>query len=152
MAVVFISPKKRQRAFFVILTLGFLLFIGFISLGIFFAKPKAVSPSVVFNKSKINIDMSIFDSQRFRNLHDSPVMGFQYNYRALNRSKIVETGFISAESVDEAKKTLEGMGLTVTFLEEVKLGRDNPFVPYYTVVAAPVVPPVTPAAASSTTP
>jgi hypothetical protein len=40
---------------------------------------------------------------------------------------------VSAVSADEARKTLESMGLKVTDLKEVGIGRDNPFTPYYAV-------------------
>jgi type II secretory pathway component PulF len=68
----------------------------------------------------------------------------QYSYKAVAQNKKTQEGFISASSVDDAKKTLEGMGLTVTSLILVEIGRTNPFVPYYTVIA-PVVVPTTPA-------
>jgi hypothetical protein len=148
MAVVFISPKKRQRTFFVAITLAFLLFLTFISLGIMSSSPPESESLIVFNKAKINIDMSIFDSPKFKNLQSPSEMGIQYKYKALTKSKIVEEGFISAGSMEKAKKILEDNGLSVTSLVEGTTGRENPFIPYYTVAPKVVVPPpaTTPAA------
>ena len=113
MAVVFISPRKRQRTFFVAITVALLLFLGFISLGVISSKPPKVDSTVVFNSAKINIDMSIFDSVRFKNLKSPPEMGIQFRYKALTKSKRAEEGFISSGSIAQAREKLEGMGLTV---------------------------------------
>ena len=153
MAVVFISPKKRQRTFFVVITLGFLILLASISLGVFLSKPKEVSSVVVFNKSKINIDMSIFDSEKFKNLKAVPEMLSQYNYKAVSKNGKVENGFISAISEADATKALNGLGLSVNSLQKSEIGRENPFSPYYQVVAAPVVitTPVSTTATTTTT-
>ena len=151
MAVVFISPKKRQKTFFVIITFMFLIFLSLISLGVFLAKPAAVSPTVVFNKAKISIDMSIFDSNKFKNLQPTVDMGTQYSYKATNKSNRALTGFISADSIDDAKTALQALGLTVNTLKELQIGRDNPFTPYYQVVAPPVTSPATSTTTSTTT-
>jgi len=131
MAVVFISPKRRQRMFFLVITVVFLLFLVIISLAVFLSGPKEISPVLVFNKPKINIDMSIFDSDQFKNLQAFPEMETQYSYKATNKNNKQETGFISAVSIDQARTNLEGNGLTVSEIKEVELGRDNPFVSYY---------------------
>ena len=68
MAVVFISPKKRQRALFTIIGLVFLLIIVIVYLLVFFAKPLNFSSTPVFNLSKANIDFSVFDSPQFKQL------------------------------------------------------------------------------------
>jgi len=136
MAVVFISPKQRQRTFFMIITVIFLLFLVFVSLAVFFSKPKEVLQALVFNKPKVNIDMSIFDSDQFKGLQPLTEMEIQYSYTAVNRANKTETGFISAASIDQARKALEDRGLTVSELKEAEIGRDNPFIPYYQVLPA----------------
>ncbi len=134
MAVVFISPKQRQKMFFMGITAVFLLFLIIFSLGVFLSKPKEVSPVLVFNKPKVNIDMSVFDSDQFKNLQIFPEMETQYSYRAIGKDKKIKTGFISAISPDQAKTILESMGLILSELKEVEIGRDNPFIPYYQII------------------
>ena len=137
MAVVFISPKERQRVFFIGITIVFVLFLIVISSVVFLSKPKEVLPVLVFNKPKITIDMSIFDSEQFRNLQSFIEMQTQYSYKAVTKDKKPKSGSITAASIDQAKADLESMGLTVTELKQVEVGRDNPFVPYYTVTVVP---------------
>ena len=43
-----------------------------------------------------------------------------------------KTGSIFAATTEEAKKILEDSGLISVTLEEVGIGRENPFTPYYT--------------------
>ena len=86
MAVVFISPKQRQKMFFMGITVVFLLILIIISLGVFLAQPKTVSPVLVFNKPKVNIDMTIFDSDQFKNLEPFAEMEIQYSYNAQQKT------------------------------------------------------------------
>ncbi|MCX6718705.1 MAG: hypothetical protein NTY81_03860 [Candidatus Staskawiczbacteria bacterium] len=113
------------------ITIVFLLFLTIVSLGVFLSEPKEVSSSLVFNKPKVNVDMGIFDSEQFKNLQTFSPMQTQYTYTASTSDRQIETGFISAVSKEEAQKILQDMGLTVSKLEEVQIGRDNPFIPYY---------------------
>lgn len=131
MAVVFISPKQRQKTFFMAITFIFVLFLALISVGIFSAKPKQVLPALVFNRPKVNIDMTIFDSDQFKNLETFSQMQTQYSYKAVNEANEPKTGFISATSIEEARQILTGMNLTVSEITEAEIGRDNPFIPYY---------------------
>ena len=137
MAVVFISPKQRQKMFFMGITIMFLLFLAVISLGVFLSKPKEVSFGLVFNKPKVNIDMKVFDSDQFKNLQQFSQIEIQYSYKALTKDGKQKTGFISAVSIDQAKEMLEGLGLTVSELKEAEIGRDNPFTPYYQQIVLP---------------
>ena len=137
MAVVFISPKQRQKVFFIGITVMLLLFLVIISLGVFLVKPQEVSPVLVFNKPKVNIDMSVLDSSQFKNLQPLVAMDKQFNYTATAKDKTIISGFISASSLDQAKKTLENSGLVVTSIKLVSPGRDNPFMPYYQRVITP---------------
>ncbi len=132
MAVVFISPKKRQKVFFIGITVGLCVFVIFVSLLVFLAQPKKPEQQLVFNKPKVSIDMSLLDSDQFKNLEEFVSMEIQYSYKAY-LAKVSETksGYISAVSVEEAQKALEAMGLTVVEIKEVGPGRNNPFTPYY---------------------
>ena len=135
MAVVFISPKQRQKVFFLGITVIFLLFLVFISLVVFFSKPKQASTVLVFNKAKVSIDMAIFDLDQFKNLQPFTEMQTQFVYSAVTKDKKPVAGFITAASVNDAQKVLEGLGMTSINLKEAEIGRDNPFEPYYQPVA-----------------
>jgi len=143
MAVVFISPKKRQKVFFMGITAMFLLLLVVIFFGVFLSKPKDVLPVMVFNKPKVNIDMKIFDSDQFKNLQPFAEMEIQYSYKAFTKDNKLKTGFISAVSIDQAMTILEDMKLTISELKEAEIGRDNPFTPYYTPVATSTAPNIT---------
>lgn len=131
MAVVFISPKQRQKMFFLGITIIFLLFLVFISLVVFLSKPKQNSAVLVFNKPKVSIDMAVFDSDQFKNLQPFVEMQTQFVYSADTKEKTKVTGFITAATMEDAEKVLEGMGMTSINLEEAEIGRVNPFEPYY---------------------
>jgi len=130
MAVVFISPKQRQKVFFLVITVMFLLFLVVISFGVFLSKPNESSLVLVFNKPKVNIDMSIFNSDQFENLQPFSGIETQYSYVATDKNNNIETGFISAGSIDQARAALEGAGLDVTKLTETETGRSDPFIDY----------------------
>ena len=117
----------------------FLLILIIISLGVFLAKPSEVSTVLVFNKPKVNIDMGVFSSDEFKNLQPFTQMEIQYSYTATTKDGKSVSGFISANSEDEAQSVLIGRGLTISELKEAEIGRDNPFIPYYQLAPAPVV-------------
>jgi Na+(H+)/acetate symporter ActP len=130
MAVVFISPKKRQRMFFLGITIMFLLFLAVVAFAVFLSRPPEVAPELVFNKPKVNVDFSVFDSGQFKNLESFEEMKTNFSYVAITEEGKVIDGFISAISIEEAQKILEGLNLSVSRLREVDIGRDNPFTPY----------------------
>jgi predicted tellurium resistance membrane protein TerC len=151
MAVVFISPKQKQKVFFTGITLALLLFLAIAYVGIFLSKPKTTSSAPAISSSGIVVDTSIFSSSQFKQLVPFTDLEMQYSYKATTKGNQVETGFISAISENQARDTLTSEGLTVVTITEAQVGRDNPFEPYYTteessttspVVSAPVVAPV----------
>lgn len=137
MAVVFISPKQRQKMFFLVITVMFILFLVVISLGVFLSKPSEVSTVLVFNKPKVDINMKIFDLDQFKNLQPFPEMQIQYSYKATTADNKSENGFISAVSIDQARALLQSMGLNASEIKESGIGRDNPFASYYQQSSAP---------------
>jgi len=137
MAVVFISPKKRQKVFFLGIAITLMLFLIFVSFAVFLAKPAEVPQTLVFNKPKVSIDIGIFDSDQFKGLKSYAQMQTQYTYRATTEDNKVKIGIISAESEEEAKATLSSMGLAIAEIKEVQTGRSNPFTPYYQSEAVP---------------
>lgn len=131
MAIVFISPKQRQKTFFIGITVIVLLFLVIISLSILFAKPKEVAPELVFNKPKVDINFKVLDSDQFKELEPFSEMETQFRYVAATKKGKSVTGVISAVSESAAREILITMELTVTEIKEVEIGRENPFEPYY---------------------
>ena len=131
MAVVFISPKQRQKMFFLGITALFLLFLAFVSFGVFLSKPNDVLPALVFNKPKVNINMGVFNSDQFKNLQPIPEMELQFSYKAIAKDNKPVAGFISAISRDQALTILKNMGYSVSELKDAEIGRSNPFTPYF---------------------
>ena len=131
MAVVFISPKKRQKAFFIWITASFASLLILLCLAVFLAQPKEVSPELVFNKPKVNIDFDLLDSEQFKQLEPFVVLQNQFAYSAKTAKGKIVQGVLSANSIDDARKILEGMNLTEINVKESVAGRENPFQPYY---------------------
>lgn len=131
MAVVFISPKQRQKVFFMGITIIFLLFLIAVAFVVFLSKPKEASQTLVFNKPKVSINLKVFESEQFKNLQPFEEMQMQFSYSAVTKQGKQVTGFISAVSLSDAQKILEGMGFSALSVEEAEIGRDNPFTPYY---------------------
>ena len=55
----------------------------------------------------------------------------EFSYTALTNKQVLKTGNISAVSEDDARKALEALGLSIRTLQEIKIGRENPFTPYF---------------------
>ncbi len=130
MAIVFISPKKRQKMFFLGITVLFLLFISFVSFVVFLSKPKVTPEEQVSITPKININFKILESDKIKYVQFMGKIEKSFDYEALTDENILKTGTILAVSAEEGKKALAAMGLTVNNFEEAKVGRDNPFTPY----------------------
>ena len=137
MAVVFISPKKRQRMFFMGITAIFLLLLVIIFFGVFSPAPKTVTQITVLNKPSVAIDMSIFSSNEFKNLQPFGQINSQYSYTAKTKNNQSKSGLITAATIDQARNILSSNGLTILTLQAAQTGRSNPFAPYYQVVAQP---------------
>lgn len=132
MAIVFISPKKRQGAFLRMIILAFVICMGIIFFIVFFAQPQSSkNVSVEFNKPKVTVDTKVFDSEQFRDLQPFSQMQVQFQYSGFDKKRKSVKGFIAAVSLDEARKILEATGITIVQIKEAEIGRDNPFVPYY---------------------
>lgn len=131
MAVVFISPKEKQKLFFVGITVLLILFLASVFLGIFVLEPKEESLGLVFNRPKVNINMEIFDSDIFKNLKSFSQMEIQYQYKAKDQQGAIIEGFIVASSLSNAMRILEGAGLSGLSVKELEVGRENPFAPYF---------------------
>ncbi len=130
MAIVFVSPKQRQKMFFLGITILFLLFLSVIGTIVFFSKPKPTMEQV-FIKPDIEINFKVLDLDQVKG---SLLMGKvqrEFTYSATTEKGKQESGSIFADSIEEAKKKLEDSGLFLSTLEEIFIGRENPFAPYY---------------------
>lgn len=130
MAVVFISPRKKQKTFLTVIAGCLVIFLIFISLWVFLSKPKESEIKITFNKPKVSINLGILDQEQFKNLDAFEKMPLQFKYTAMTKKNKAVTGFISAVSKEEAIKTLEDAGYSVGDIEEANIGRENPFLPY----------------------
>jgi hypothetical protein len=133
MAVVFISPKSKQKAFLMWIVTGVMAFIAGVAFFVFTYSPTTTIDvgNVIFNKPKVTIDLSILDSDRFKNLNPFDQLETQFSYNGTTDKGKISSGIISAININEARKILVGMGLLVIDLKPVDSGRLNPFTPYY---------------------
>ncbi len=88
-----------------------------------------------FKAPDITINFSVVDSARVKSLESFNNIQTEFTYLATDQSGMQSQGTVSASSKAEAKKILEGTGLTVISLQEINVGRSDPFVSYY----APVI-------------
>jgi len=131
MAIVFVSPKQRQKMFFLGITVLFLLLLFIIGVIVFFSKPKQTSEEQIFIKPEIKIDFNVLDLEQVRG---SLIMGrvqIEFAYLATTDQGEKESGSVFASSAEEAKRILEDSGLISVEVTEILRGRDNPFSPYY---------------------
>jgi len=131
MAIVFVSPKEKQKVFILIMGGVFLLFLVVIGLGVFLAKPKQVLTEEVFQAPKIEINFDILKSDKVKDLEPLPTIENEYNYKAETKKGEKKTGRIAAWSQENAKQILTDLGFSNITLEIAKIGRENPFTPYY---------------------
>ena len=130
MAVIFISPQKRQREFFIAITIFFALILILISTWAFLSQPSGPETEFVLNKPKINVNFQVLESDQFKNLEPFEMIPLQFSYTAVTSWNKTVTGLISAVSQEEARALLQESGYQVRDLKEVGTGRDNPFEPY----------------------
>lgn len=137
MAIVFISPKKRQMLFISLIAGFFILVLGGIGLDVYLTKPQAAKTEEYFVSPAIKINWDVLKSDQLTNLEPMPEIQQDFQFSAKTSKGLTKTGIISAGSQDEATQILKGLNLLSITLSELKPGRANPFVPYYQVVAPP---------------
>jgi hypothetical protein len=131
MAVVFISPKKKQKTFLAGMIISFIVFAVFLSLWVFLAQPNQVDVKYAINQPKVTLNFKIMDTDQFKSLELFTRMPRQFKYSALDSKGKTVRGYVSALSEDDARQILANNGLDAGELIEVVPGRDNPFIPYY---------------------
>lgn len=133
MAIVFISPKKKQRMFLAGSVAVLILFLITVALIVFLSQPSQEKVQLVFNKPKVNINFSMLESEEFKILEPFSKMELQFRYEARDEDGNPVAGLISAVSEKEAREILKLLKLDVFKVEEVGIGRENPFTPYFEV-------------------
>jgi len=132
MAIVFISPRQRQKIFFQGITIFFILIVGMIALIVFLSKPREVPQPLVFTKPKVKIEMDIIGSEEFKYLKAFVGIQPQFHYVGYDEKGKKLQGLLNAESEEEAREKLKMMGISsIEELKEILPGRENPFSPYF---------------------
>ncbi len=130
MAIVFISPRKKQKIL-IFSTIGLIsLILISIGLGVFLIKPKIIPPEQVFIPPEIEINFGIFESDQLKNLELFGKIETEFNYQGSTKTGEIQSGRILASSQEKAIELLEQFGLFEIILEEMPIGRINPFVFY----------------------
>jgi hypothetical protein len=137
MAIVFISPPRRQRILIFSVIGFFVLAIAVIALDVYLTKPQAAQTEEYFTAPAIKINWSILESDQLTNLEPVPAIDKDFQFSAKDANGAPKSGFIYAASDVEATQMLKNLSLTSIALNELKPGRPNPFTPYYK-VGAPV--------------
>ncbi len=130
MAIVFVSPKQRQRTFFLGITVLFVLIILVIGVGVLFAKPVDVPKEQVFINPKVKVDLAILGATQVRGINIMDRLEKVFTYEALEKG-VPRNGTILAIDQEDAEKKLKGRGYSIVKIEEAQVGRENPFTPYY---------------------
>lgn len=132
MAIVFVSPKERQKMFFVGITVLFLLVLFVIGMIVFFSKPKSIPEDQVFIKPDIKINFEVLDLEQVKESLPMGKAQKEFAYQSVTDKGKQKSGSIFAVSIEEARKILEDSGLlSITLEEKFPVGRENPFIPYY---------------------
>lgn len=132
MAIVFVSPRKKQIISLLSIAGFFLLALIIISLVVFFAQPGQPASNKTFKKPNLNIDFSLLDSQELKALLPLDQMELQFEYQATDSKGGEVSGKISAISEDVARSKLEASGFKEIKIKKDSAGRVNPFDSYYT--------------------
>lgn len=78
----------------------------------------------------VKINFSIIDSQQTQNLQLFKTIESEFTYTARNSAGRQVSGRISATTIEEAGALLQNMGLSAYTLEQVTIGRKDPFASY----------------------
>src|SRR3989344_2955166 len=132
MAITFVPRDKKQTLFRSIITI-FLVLILFITPFLIFSPLFTDQSENIFiekvNRPDIGIDFGIIDSDEVKNLETFLVPQIEFSYKALDKNNKQVTGRIFANDENDAKNNLSNSGFKNINLEEVNIGKKEPFVP-----------------------
>lgn len=136
MAIIFVSPKQKQKLFVIAVVSALVFVLVVISLIIFLSKPKAVSDQNFFEKKpEIVIDFSVLEKEQIKLMEIPPRPQMQFDYTATGEGGKFLSGRIVASSEKEALSILESRKISAIQIKKTSVGRINPFLPYYQVIA-----------------
>ena len=141
MAIVFTSHKNTQGKVFWLVS--FLVLIILMAGSFIILLPEIQDQLIVipaegtFAVPDIKIDYSLLDSDRVKKLEPFVQLQTQFEYVATNESGKEVSGRVLADSTESAQALVESEGLKVSSLKESSVGRSDPFISYYDVVATP---------------
>ncbi|MDO8530203.1 MAG: hypothetical protein Q7S10_02245 [bacterium] len=136
MAIIFVSPKRKQKAFTWSITAALILFLFIISLMIFPPQFKNKLLNISSQEGAVviptvKIDFTTINSERVQGLEPFELVETEFDYIGEDQAGQKISGKISAQSLQLAKEALEATGLKVLSLTEANIGRNEPFIPYY---------------------
>ena len=133
MAIVFVSPKKRQRIFIAAVAAALVFVLAVIVFTTFIPEITKKFGDIPVNGSKnvpeIKINFEVVDSDAVANLEPTRAIAKELPYSAKDSKGKQITGVISADSEIAAKKLLEERGFVDIVISKIKTGRSNPFAP-----------------------
>jgi hypothetical protein len=133
MAIIFISPKAKQKSFLkmfiigstavviILVLMAAILWLININQGMVSANP--VSPD-------LSVNLKVLDSDTVKNLQSFADLEVQFSYVVHDKDDKQIEGTISAINQSTAKSLLEASGFKVLILKEVVQGRSEPFTAY----------------------
>lgn len=134
MAIVFISPQKKQRMFFITIATLFVMVLFILSLITFIPKIedklKNIPENGALNIPDVKINFGTVDSEKVRNMELIREVEREFNYTVQGKDGKQISGRILAPDANGAQKSLEIMGFKILTIEEAVAGRSNPFAPY----------------------
>ncbi len=134
MAIVFISPKARERFFLRMVLLSVVLVLATVSLVLFITfvldgnQNSAVNQ--VGSQPNIAINMNIVNSDQVKNLNPFYDLQTEFSYVVADKNGKQTQGNISAATKEDAQALLQQSGYTIISLDEATVGRSDPFVSY----------------------
>ena len=138
MAIIFISPREKQKTFFkaviILLVIALVTFLLVAFIPDFINKtpeiPLTAPSSISGAKPDIAINFTIVDSDKFKNLESFAPMESQFTYVVEDQKGKQISGTILAVTGPDAKRALESAGFKVVSVKEASVGRSEPFVSY----------------------
>ena len=135
MAIILSPPSKKQGTFVIAIYGVLVLVLAVIFLIVFLPEfQKAVSDAPLkgaLGGPDIKIKFNALDADQVKNLEPFEDTFAVFNYVVQDKKGRQFIGQISASSKTEAQQILEPQGLVVLSLEEINVGRSNPFASYY---------------------
>lgn len=132
MAIVFVSPAKKQKVLFWII--GFVLVAVLVAGSVIALLPEIKNQLTIVEVPAlppgpdISLNFAVVDSNEVKNLESFAALQIEFDYSAIDQSGSMVAGKIVAPSKENATTLLEEMGLKEVKLREIDAGRIDPFV------------------------